>query len=167
MKIKYCVGNIVLLNKRDNNNTNGVYGKIMGVDCSYRMDGSLRTKFKVYANEKVYDNVSLDEIEGISLTDEVLLKIGSIRDKNGRYVVESFFDTCINLERDWRDIPSYHIGIEYTDSPFEEDFEQTYNFSHEVKYVHELQNILNTIYGTDTDLYDDMPNYLFFDNLFN
>ena len=162
------VGNIVYLLGE-----NGIKTpvKVMTVNMSYRMDGSLDKRYNVYKDDDFITNVPDYKIDGIPLTDDVLLQIGAKVDKENKhgyiYLVESDIDTCIKITRDWRKEPSYHLGIEYTDSPRKCDENEIYNFAHSIKYIHELQNIICAIYRAD-DKKDDGCEFVYmlnFDNL--
>ena len=93
---------------------------------------------------------------GINLTEEWLVKFGFyISSKNGRYgsiFKMPIYDYNYVLERDWREDPSYHFGIEYTDSPICSDEGKVYNFAFEIKYVHRLQNIYHSLTGIELTL---------------
>ncbi len=81
------------------------------------------------------------------ITEEVLLEMRFIKsDKKAHYgggIYKLGMDeACFCLERDWYDEPSYHFGIEYTDSPFSHDDDKIYNFTHEIRYIHQVENLL-------------------------
>lgn len=103
------------------------------------------------------NNVLFNELYSPAyITEEVLLGMNFIKsDKKSHYgggiykygVMEAYF--C--LERDWRDEPSYHFGIEYTDSPFPHDDDKIYNFTFEIKYIHQVENVLYEILKYESD----------------
>lgn len=84
----------------------------------------------------------------IHLTEELLLKCGfeKITKRESYYKKGSIWgigvdDTMICLDPDWREQPSFHCGIEYTDSEIPHDENIQYNFAHDIKYLHQLQNL--------------------------
>lgn len=147
-----CVGNIIYFKNEIDDEVYNIPVKVMGIDSSYRMDGSKRTVIKIYG-KTVANSIPISLTSGIPLSDDILEKMGAILDKEyseknpygNSYVVYSYADTNIIIQRDWNKYPSYHVGIEYTDSPFEQDQNNIYHFSHQIKYVHELQNIISSI----------------------
>ncbi len=64
-------------------------------------------------------------------------------------------DSLIQLTPDWREQPSYFMGIRYTDSPSPSDEGVSHNFCYEVKYLHTLQSALSVIYGRNEMRMDD------------
>lgn len=93
------------------------------------------TDFKYYDSDK-------EELpyEPIPLTEEWVIKLGFVKTEDKKFS-RPVCDYDYVLTRDWQEYPSYHFGIEYTDSPRKEDEGQVYHFSFEIKYVHQLQNI--------------------------
>lgn len=93
-------------------------------------------------------------LEYIPLTPEWLERLGgSKRVDNGvygyKYNIHHDTDSMFVIERDWRNEPSHFFGIEYTDSPDERDNGIVYNFAYEVKWVHQLQNLIFALTGTE------------------
>jgi hypothetical protein len=90
-----------------------------------------------------------DAIAPIELTEAKILALGFVKIKRkGRYgdiYARSVLDSDFCIERDFNKHTSYFFGIEYTDSPFPEDTDKTYNFSYDLKYVHQLQNLFFAI----------------------
>lgn len=97
----------------------------------------------------ITEECSLDIFQPIPLTEEWLVKFGFTKGiEKGIYgnVYKFGYNDCnYVLSRDWREEASYHLGIEYTDSPYEEDDGKIYNFSFKVMYVHQLQNLWFTL----------------------
>ena len=111
-------------------------------------------------NEDETTWIEIDQFEGIPLTEGWLLRMGFVRIKRtGRYgdiyAISSGSDSCYCLEKDWNDYPSYFVGIEYTDSPFKEDEDKTYNFSFDMKHVHQLQNMYYALTGEELTIKND------------
>ena len=146
----FNVGNIVY------SKTDSKHVMIMGVDSTFRLDGSKRTKYKVYVDSET-KYYSENELSGIPLCENTLFKLDlvqhSILSKNDMwynhygpvYLIGAVGDASFVIVRDWSKEPSYHVGIVYEDSPFPIDDNQVYTFLYEVKFVHELQNILNVL----------------------
>jgi hypothetical protein len=88
----------------------------------------------------------------IPLTEEWLLKLGLHKaDRVGRYgyiyrICE--IDSCWCVEKDWREDSSHFFGIEYTDT-VEELMDRSFNFSYELRYVHQLQNLIFALTGEE------------------
>lgn len=80
-------------------------------------------------------------VKDIPLTEEELIKLGFTITTAKKVYKRGVSDYNYVLSRDWRKEPSYHLGIEYTDSPYPEDSNRIYHFAFGIKYVHQLQNI--------------------------
>lgn len=88
----------------------------------------------------------------IPLTEDWLIKLGLTKVGEGKYGYRyalGHLDSNYIVERDWREEPSHFLGIEYTDSPFPKDEGQVYNFSYEIRYVHQLQNLIFHLLGVE------------------
>lgn len=87
------------------------------------------------------------DVDPIPLTHEMLLKCGFIKvDESYKFGV---YDTNFVLKPDWREQPCFHFGIESTDAPNPDDDFKVFNFAHEIKYVHQLQNIMFAVTGEE------------------
>lgn len=96
-----------------------------------------------------------EELKPIPITEEWLVKFGLKEDKKGRYGYRYYYpdiDSKYIIERDWRDEPSHFFGLEYTDSGDSADDGKVYHFTFEVKYVHQLQNIIFSLTRQDLKL---------------
>jgi hypothetical protein len=84
-------------------------------------------------------------IKPIPLTEDWFPVFVFTKEQTGKFSDDKFShginDYKLVFTRDWREEPSYHFGIEYTDSPFPEDEDKVYSFAHQFKFVHQLQNI--------------------------
>ena len=113
------------------------YGKILEI---------YHTQCLVVDLEETQDTLEDNErIKGIPLTDDILMSIKYMFKTDIKTYKISCMDMNYVLTRDWNEYPSYHIGIEYTDSSDPKDDGQIYNFGHDIKYLHQLQNILSGI----------------------
>ncbi len=107
-------------------------------------------------------DINIKCIIPIPLTYDILDMIGVSRttpkhilEQHNKYgVVYGIYnlDSCIQLVPDWRDQPSFHVGVRYTDSPFEQDEGEIYTFMYELNYLHEFQKILYLLKPKDDDL---------------
>lgn len=101
-------------------------------------------------------SMGLDCIDPIHISEEWLLKFGFTKDKKeGRYGYRysiGFADYRYVVERDFNEHVSHFFGIEYTDSPFEEDEGRVHNFSYDLKFVHELQNLIFAVQRVELKL---------------
>ncbi len=104
----------------------------------------------------------IDDILPIPLTPDILDRIGVQRTNTDKLLPEYTkygtvygiydLDSCIQLVPDWRDQPSFHIGVRYTDSPFVQDEGNIYTFMYEIKYLHELQKFISLLIPKNEDL---------------
>lgn len=87
----------------------------------------------------------IEDIKPLELTEEWLLKLGFVLIKRkGRYgniYAKSINDYDYCIERDFNKHTSYFVGLEYTDSNDDRDTDYTHNFSYDLRYVHQLQNL--------------------------
>lgn len=112
------------------------------------------SKTKVTVDDKI--SLKLNSIIPIPLTEDAILKFerpNYFSDTKYGFIKTSDIisfkviykigesDSNFCLTRDWQKEPSYHFGIEYTDSPNDHDNGIIYNFAFEIKYVHQLQNL--------------------------
>lgn len=104
-----------------------------------------------FSKEKSLISFPYKDLSGIPLTAEILKELGvDLEDKpKGElknkpkefYVISRDLDSFMVLTRDWREEPSWMLGIVYTDSPNEEENYMIYNFLYEIKYAHQFQNL--------------------------
>ena len=104
-----------------------------------------------FPKEKSLISFPYKDLSGIPLTTEVLEELGvDLKDKpSGElknkpkefYVISKDLDSFMVLTRDWREEPSWMLGIVYTDSPIEDENYMIYNFLYEIKYAHQYQNL--------------------------
>ena len=89
--------------------------------------------------------------EPIELTEEWLIKFGAFKHElKGQYGYKYFFpmlDYIYVIERDFNKHQSHFFGIQYTDCEGIED--QVFNFSFDLKYVHQLQNLYFALTGNE------------------
>lgn len=117
----------------------------MGI-CSIKVGGQSFNAITAHGIHLVEDGKM--EFKPLILTEEWLQRLGFIKKDEKKYV-RAIHDYVYVLTRDWRKEPSYHFGIEYTDSPDPNDDGVVYNFSFEIKYVHQLQNLYFALTGEE------------------
>ncbi len=109
-------------------------------------------------DDEVYTKIGTMKIENIKpvLLTPGILEIFGVEATNPKYLKESYtrygkcwgiydLDSVIQLVPDWREQPSYHVGIRYTDSPDPKDEGVVYTFMYEIKYLHQLQGLLKLL----------------------
>lgn len=100
--------------------------------------------------EETQDTIEdIERVSGIELSENILNQIENMRMIDSKTFKYGHYDSNYVLTRDWNVEPSYHIGIEYTDSGDPRDDGQIYNFGHDIKYLHQLQNILKGVNNID------------------
>mgnify|MGYP003435169138 CR=1 FL=1 len=102
--------------------------------------------------------LSLEVLEPITLDEYWLLRFGfRLIERKGRYgniYATSIPDIDFVVERDFNGHISYFFGIEYTDSPDPRDNHTSYNFSYNLRFVHQLQNLYFALVGEELVLQD-------------
>jgi hypothetical protein len=149
------IGNIVTINNPEH------YSKLINIPMvvtgiSPAINGSIST-YSIYLEHLVklpntyYESYSqyINFIQPIELTPPWIktLSFKEIKRK-GQYgaiyaLSVNDYDYCV--ERDFNKHTSYFFGVENTDSPFEYDFERIEHFSYDLKYVHQLQNLFQSL----------------------
>ena len=144
--------------------------RVYGIENSVRMDDKTPIGIVKISGKTTTTSTVVDMLEPIPLTPEYLKKINCIVENDyeikgakkygDTYVVASLVDVDYVLVPDWREQPSYFFGQVYTDSPFREDKNMVHTIMYNVKYLHELQNILHWVsWGEHDDyMYDDIVN---------
>jgi hypothetical protein len=103
-------------------------------------------------NENIFYREKSSDFQPIPLNEEWLLKFGFHKaERKGRYgyiykICE--IDSCWCVEKDWREDSSHFFGIEYTDT-VEELMNRSFNFSYELRYIHQLQNLIFALKGEE------------------
>jgi hypothetical protein len=150
--------------------TYGSIGIITGIDISYRMDGSKNVTVKFYDESSSY-KCNISEIEGVELTDNILDKLNIkestlLPEGNQWYndfekpkFVGNRDNISYFLVRKYIHTPVYRFCMAYTKYPSKEDEGRLFTIIDDVRYVHQLQNILKLI-PMEKDI--DFVNSLFF-----
>lgn len=104
-----------------------------------------------FPKEKSLISFPYKDLSGIPLTTEVLGELGidlmdesssPLRNKPKEYyIISRDIDSFMVLTRDWREEPSWMLGIVYTDAPNEEENYVINNFLFEIKFAHQFQNL--------------------------
>jgi hypothetical protein len=107
----------------------------------------------------ITEQCPLKDFEPIPLTEEWLLKLGfKVKDRKSNLNTDIFYiptfeiDYCL-FYADFR--LDYGLYVEYTDSPFPEDDEKLYPITFEIKYIHQLQNLLYSLTGEELTIKQD------------
>lgn len=131
-------------------------GVITGIDISYRMDGSKHINVKYYDEFSTY-NCNMTEIQGVELTDDILEKL-NIKDSTllpegdqwyNDFEKPKFVGNRDNvsyfLVRKYIHLPVYRFCMAYTKYPTKEDEGRLFTILDDVRYVHQLQNMLKLL----------------------
>ena len=144
--------------------------RVYGIEKSVRMDDKSPIGIVKISGKTTTISTVADTLEPIPLTPEYLKKINCVVENDyevkgakkygDTYVVASLLDIDYVLTPDWREQPSYFFGQVYTDSPFEEDKNAAHTIIYNVKYLHELQNILHWVSKGvyDEEIYENIVN---------
>ena len=104
-------------------------------------------------NEEENTWIEADQFEGIPLTEEWFLKFGfEIKERKSFHGTPIYFvsDADSDICFSWAEFRlDYGMYVEYTDSPFDRDFEYLYPITFGIKYVHQLQNIIFVLFGSE------------------
>lgn len=107
---------------------------------------SIEKKGFTVQGEIVTTWIESDQFEGILLTDEWFLKADFlVKEELSKHNTKMFFLPTLDIDYCFcysEHTSSYNLYIEYTDSPFPEDEGKLYPLKSELKYVHELQNLM-------------------------
>lgn len=94
--------------------------------------------------------VNINSVCGIQLSDEILENwCGFKANSQKGYMMHCGVDTVFRIKCCPYDNSKYFVGIEYTDSPVDEDIDRVYNFKYNVRYIHQLQNLCYDLVGEE------------------